>query len=158
MLSSLFSVAFFGFLRVSEYASTPTGHTINLTGCKVKGECLQISIPSSKFSQLRNTILLQKYGYSTICLVRGFQRYLKTRPRSTSPFLYLLSDASPITAPEVASYLKKLTETARYKGITTHSFRIGGATWAAAKGWSDASIRSHRRWRSNAFMQHVRPA
>ena len=37
----------------------------------------------------------------------------------------------------------------------THSFRIGGASWVAAKGMSDSQMRVFGRWNSNAFLQYI---
>lgn len=157
MLSSMFSLAFFGFLRVSEYSFTQAGHMIKVEGCRFKDIGLNVTIPSSKSNRNSVTIFIRKYSDSDVCPVRCLQRYLKLRPSSCSPGLFLLSDASPITAAGVSKYLKSITDSAGYKSITSHSFRIGGATWAAAQGWSDASIRAHGRWKSNAFVQYVRP-
>ena len=41
----------------------------------------------------------------------------------------------------------------RYKG---HSFRIGAASYAADRGFSDAQIRMLGRWKSNAFLRYLR--
>ena len=41
----------------------------------------------------------------------------------------------------------------RYKG---HSFRIGAASYAADRGFSDAQIRMLGRWKSNAFLRYIR--
>ena len=41
----------------------------------------------------------------------------------------------------------------RYKG---HSFRIGAASYAADRGFSDAQIRMLGRWKSNAFLCYIR--
>ena len=37
-----------------------------------------------------------------------------------------------------------------------HSFRIGAASWATAKGFSDSQIRLLGRWKSNAFLKYIR--
>ena len=37
-----------------------------------------------------------------------------------------------------------------------HSFRIGGATYLLAQGWSDVQIKEHGRWSSNALYQYLR--
>ena len=44
-------------------------------------------------------------------------------------------------------------DTSRYKG---HSFRIGAASHAADKGFSDAQIRTLGRWKSDAFHLYIR--
>ena len=38
----------------------------------------------------------------------------------------------------------------------THSFRIGAASWAAAKGIPDTQIRDSGRWKSNIFLRYIR--
>ncbi|KAK6195007.1 hypothetical protein SNE40_000528 [Patella caerulea] len=42
--------------------------------------------------------------------------------------------------------------------LTTHSFRIGGASLAAHNGLSDSQIRQLGRWRSDAFRKYIRPS
>ena len=37
----------------------------------------------------------------------------------------------------------------------SHSFRIGAASWAAAKGFSNSKIRQLGRWISNAFLNYI---
>ena len=44
-------------------------------------------------------------------------------------------------------------DTSRYKG---RSFRIGAASLAAGKGFSDAQIRTLGRWKSDAFKLYIR--
>ena len=41
----------------------------------------------------------------------------------------------------------------RYKG---HSFRIGAASHAADRGWSDAQICALGRWKPNALQKYIR--
>ena len=45
-------------------------------------------------------------------------------------------------------------DTRSYKG---QSFRIGAASHAADKGFSDAQIRTLGRWKSDAFKIYIRP-
>ena len=44
-------------------------------------------------------------------------------------------------------------DTKKYKG---HSFRIGAASHAADKGFSDAQVRTLGRWKSGAFKSYIR--
>ena len=37
-----------------------------------------------------------------------------------------------------------------------HSLRIGGATWLARMGWSDAEIESLGNWSSDAVLRYIR--
>ena len=58
-------------------------------------------------------------------------------------------------------FTKALSDALRYcnldvEGYKSHSFRIGAASWAAAKGMSDAQIRAFSRWKSNAFLRYIR--
>ena len=66
--------------------------------------------------------------------------------------------ASPISR---TFFTKALSHALRYcnlnvEGYKSHSFRIGVASWAAAKGMSDAQIRAFGRWKSNAFWRYIR--
>ena len=41
-------------------------------------------------------------------------------------------------------------------GVAPHSLRHGGATWASLRAWSDARIKAHGRWNSEAYKAYVR--
>lgn len=158
LICSMFSMAFFGFLRVSEYALTPAGHTLKYTGCTREQGGLTISLLSSKTSKQRVALTLGKFEpCSAICPVALFDAYVRMRPATASPYLFIRADKTAITSSDISRYLSELSASAGFAGITSHSFRIGGATWAARAGWSDAAIRAHGRWHSNAFLNYVRP-
>ena len=58
-------------------------------------------------------------------------------------------------------FTKALSDTLRYcnldvEGYKSDSFRIGAASWAAAKGMLDAQIRAFGRWKSNAVLRYIR--
>lgn len=157
LVAAMFTVAFFGFLRVSEYSRTASAHSIQFAGCKRDGDGFVIWVSSSKTSRRPEQLRLSAYGDSDICPVRCLSRYLMMRPGSTESQLFVDSAGSAVSSYFVASRLRTLCAAAGLTGLTSHSFRIGGASWAAGQGWSDAAIRAHGRWSSDAFMQYVRP-
>lgn len=72
--------------------------------------------------------------------------------------LFCHQNLEPITVYQFNTELSRcLTfcglDTKKYKG---HSFRIGAASHAADKGFSDAQIRTLGRWKSDAFKSYIR--
>jgi integrase len=158
LVSCMFSLAFFGFLRVSEYSCTPAAHALRLTGCNLTKDHADLTIPSSKTSRSSVVVrLTAQPSLAKVCPVRNLAGYLRLRPACSSVQLFVRADRRPVSAAEVSGFLQQLAGTAGYVGLSTHSFRIGGATWAAQQGWSDATIRAHGRWQSSAFLRYVRP-
>ena len=51
LVQAVLAIAFYGFLRVSEYSKTKAGHVLLLTGCKVSATRVVITVPSSKFGK-----------------------------------------------------------------------------------------------------------
>lgn len=153
-----FSLAFFGFLRVGEYTVTSAGHAVRADGCTVSRGSLMVTIPSSKCNRSSVTIRLRAMaGHSGVCPVQCFQKYRKLRPVTRTTCLLLGSGRQALTPRCINNYLKVLGELAGLGRLTSHAFRVGGATWAAAQGWSDARIRAHGRWASDAALGYVRP-
>lgn len=160
LIASMLSLAFFGFLRVSEYTCTPAGHAISVGNMKVQRESLRVTIPSSKTNRSKATIVVREYSRcKTICPLYAFKNYIALRPSHASPTaLFVKSDSTPVSSSDASKYLTDLCKACKLSNISSHSLRIGGATWAASEGWSDASIRAHGRWQSNAFVKYVRPS
>lgn len=72
-----------------------------------------------------------------------------------------LSGSPVLLARCFANFTKTLSDALHYCNLDverykSHSFRIGAASWAAAKGMSDAQIRAFGRWKSNAFLRYIR--
>lgn len=83
--------------------------------------------------------------------------YIDIRGQFPGP-LFCWPDASLITRSFFVTALKEDLQfcdldISHYK---TPSFRIGAASWAAAKGMSDTQIRDFGRWKSNAFLRYIR--
>ena len=89
--------------------------------------------------------------------VRVLQEYLSLRGHAAGP-LFMTSRGQPVTRGRFDKVLRSALnfcnlDTARYKG---HSFRIGAASLASERGFSDSQIRSMGRWKSEAFKRYIR--
>ena len=74
---------------------------------------------------------------------------------SVSGPLFCWPDGSPITR---SYFVERLNAALTFCNLDTklykaHSFRIGAASWASAKGFSDSQIRLLGRWKSSAFLR-----
>lgn len=167
MLRAMFVTAFYGFLRIGEIApnSAKQHHTvIQYADFNWQGDSAQavLSIRHSKNSHKvgPQNIVLQREAKAnrSICPIRSLKRFLRLRGNTPGPLFMLhgkpcarrLFDQGLRAALVFNRY-----STSAYKG---HSFRIGAATDAAARGWSDAKIRVLGRWNSDAFRRYIRLA
>lgn len=149
------SLAFYGFLRPSEYCVTPANHHLRLGDIKISR--------SRKYCYLR----LRSFKHSTSPAVIGIanawstaypiadllQRYLDLHAnRCCSDVLF------DISVSEFRRTLTRVCESAGIKAtISPHCFRHGGASWANKRGWSVAKITAHGRWNSQAFNAYLKP-
>ena len=90
------------------------------------------------------------------CLVQGLINYCQLRGVQPG-LLFYHQNLEPITVYQFNTELSRcLTfcglDTKKYKG---HSFRIGAASHAADKGFSDSHIRTLDRWKSDAFKSYI---
>jgi hypothetical protein len=97
------------------------------------------------------------HGDCQLSAVDALIQYLQVRKNKEGP-LFILNHSQTLTKVEFNTTLKNCLlacglDSARYKG---HRFRIGAATCAAQKGFSDAQIRTLDRWQSNAFQKYIR--
>ena len=96
--------------------------------------------------------------YTSESAILSLVSFLQIRPKLQGP-LFCLPDSQPITRLHFDRILRKCLsfcklDSSKYKG---HSFRIGAATAAAERGWSDSKIREMGRWNSDAFRKYTRP-
>ena len=167
MMWAACSLAFFGFLRCSEFTVpsqeeySPTVH-LSLQDISINSResptWIQVRIKQSKTDPFRQgcTLCLGKTG-KDICPISAILPYLAKRGGRTGP-LFILADGTYLTRGRFAA---ALTDTLSEAGIeskayNTHSFRIGAATTANDKGISDVNITMLGRWKSNAYQQYVR--
>ena len=165
LFTAMCTLAFFAFLRVGEMAVTHTHQSARI---------LQLSqitqlYNDGKVSSLKVTFHDFKHNYNQapfsitvtrkpgVCPVLSMIRFLEVRGCDAGP-LFVNSDGHPVSRCFLATLLGRCIKSCnlnadRYKG---HSFRIGGATYAAQQGLSDAQIRLLGRWKSDAFKKYIR--
>ena len=154
-------LAFFGFLRASEFTSSSPFNVHNHLS-PVDVEFHLASSPSAlritkryKAHPFGNGF--QIYGgrtYKDICPVITLQNYLAIGGAVPVP-LFVWSDGSLLTVPQVNFYLRDLTRAGFFGYYSTHSFRIGAATEGAEAGVPEHLIQTLGRWSSHAYLRHI---
>ena len=160
-------LGFFGFLRSGEFtlpASASFDSTIHLTPQDIAVDSLDntskvfITIKASKTDISRQGLTICVGTTNTpICPVTAILTYLAVRGIQSGP-LFCLPNSQPLTQAKFAALLKHSLAAAgidctRYSG---HSFRIGAATTAAARGIPDSTIQTLGRWASDCFRRYIR--
>ena len=158
---AIFSLAFYAFLRVGEYAVS-AGEQRNILQFddiivqplgNVPYPEIEIHFRAYKHSNgATRTIKI-----SSAQLASVLQIYVEYRGKQPGPF-FITQSSKPICRSTVASVL---STTLKYCGYdpscyNTHSFRVGATCHAASCGMSDTQIRYMGRWQSNAFLHYIR--
>lgn len=150
--NAMIAVAFFGFLRPSEYCVTSAGHYL-VRGSVKAGKSGHISLKFTTFKHSKGTatVKVRRFREKACCPVRLLRSYLAAADIRPEDPLF------DITAGEFRNLLSTVGQVAGLKTkLTPHSFRHGGATWAASEHWPDARIRAHGRWSSDAYKVYVK--
>ena len=164
MIWACMLTAFFGFMRVSEYTSPRTvTYQPEITLCyhdfKVKENRnnihIELSIKSSKTDPFRlGTVIRLAANVTELCPVKALLEYVKYHPLKQGP-LFTFQNGKFLTRRELGKILQQhLPNSCR--NISSHSFRIGAATTAAAAGHPRWLIQSLGRWTSDCFRQYLR--
>ena len=166
MLWAALTLAFFGFLRVSEFTSggefNPHSHLspsdIVFKPSRLNPNYMQINIKVSKTDPFRSGIKLAigKTG-STICPVQAMLKYMSVIPHTEGP-LFQLQSGTPLTRNNFTSLTQNLL---RQMGINSHeyashSFRIGAATCAGAANMPSWLIKTLGCWTSDCYQQYIK--
>ncbi len=166
MLWAAFCLGFFGFLRAGEFtllndkAFDPEAH---LTAGDIAIDShtaptlMRVTIKMSKTDPFRHGAhLFIGATLDDLCPVTAMLVYLACRGSSPG-FLFKFADGRPLTRQRMVDKLRSALTSAgidcrRFSG---HSFRIGAATTAAAKGIQDATIKMLGRWESTAYQRYI---
>ena len=119
---------------------------------------LSVRLKASKTDPFQKGITLYIGRVSSdLCPVSAILAYLSSRGKKNGP-LFLFTDGRPLTrqlfVTAVRDALRRVEVNAGcYAG---HSFRIGAATTAAARGLEDSTIQTLGRWKSLAYLEYIR--
>ena len=95
-------------------------------------------------------------GEGSVCPICALVNFLALRGSSEGP-LFTFSDGRPLTRQQLSSTVQSILHSAGYTGsYSGHSFRIGAATTAAARGVPDHLIKTLGRWSSDAYQIYIR--
>ena len=167
MLWASFTLAFFGFLRSSEFTCNGKFdiHT-HLTRSDItfypnisNPTHFDIVIKKSKTDPFRETAKLTiAKSNSTVCAVTTLQDYiLQTPTRQSSQPLFQFVDGRNLTRTSLTNNLRALLQVCGLDStlFASHSFRIGAATTAGAAGLPDWLIKVLGRWKSDAYQSYI---
>ena len=157
LYKAMFLLAFYAFLRVSEFTSIPSGSqhalTVRQITCTNVNDvpALFIRFDSFKHSKGRPfTLQINQTENPSYCPVRVMMQYLKLRPQGQD-ILFVTQDNSPVSAARFNSIVKECTlrVTGSCEGYSTHCFRIGAVSHCFYdKGMSKDVISRMARWSS----------
>lgn len=153
MFRIMVSLAFFGFLRPSEYCITTEDHHLKFGDIKLakSGKSCYLRLKSYKHSVKPTIIKIMGSWSKSDNVVSLLRTYLDRNSHQCK--------TAPLFNISVARFRSMLCRVAAEAGlkslVTPHCFRHGGATWASKQGWSTARIQAHGRWRSSAYTSYV---
>ena len=164
MLWAACCLGFFGFLRAGEFTvNSAFQPSIHMTvadlqaGSLVNPTCFKVHIKCSKTDPFRmGCDIYVGRGEGLVCPIRALGNFLALRGSSEGP-LFTFSDGRPLTRQQLSSTVQSILHSAGYTGsYSGHSFRIGAATTAAARGVPDHLIKTLGRWSSDAYQIYIR--
>ena len=167
MLWAACCICFFAFLRVGEMTVPSDGgydSTVHLSLSDVAIDdpttpsLVRLTIKQSKTDPFRKGVeLFIGKASSPLCPVAALLDYLQVRGGEPGP-LFKYQDGRALTRARFAAAVRSALHKAGVdqSKYCTHSFRIGAATTAAAKGVEDSVIKTLGRWESLAYLQYVR--
>jgi len=167
MLWAACCLAFFGFLRVSEF--TVPCHTdydpslhLSLQDISIDNRdnprILKVNIKQSKTDPFRQGVQIYLGATDTpLCPILGILPYLARRGVRTGP-LFPTEHGQGLTRQDFCTAINSiLTELQlNCNQYNSHSFRIGAATTAAQANIPEAYIKMLGRWQSDAYQRYIK--
>jgi len=154
---ALIAIGLYGLMRASELGAlltknvTLSNNTITIQFHRLKKQ------PGTPISQL----IIHNELIDNISLYSLVLYHIRQCMSSPTPQVFLFHDPRDSTKPIKTSHISALLqkEMSRINAnlrVTSHSLRVGGASFAAARGYSSEEIKVLGGWESNTFMQYIR--
>ena len=169
LFRAMFSLSFFGFLRPGEIAPrTALSKVLTLNDAAIHGppsSGLHITFRDYKHNTGNRPFILHIAPHvdPKLCPVNLLADYLAVRVTSSkctkaSVPLFVQDNGNPVSSSLFATTLRDciLSLGLDPTSFKSHSWRIGAASWAASRGFSDDHIRKLGRWKSDAFKKYIR--
>lgn len=168
MVWAAFTLAFFGFLRCSEFTYQGvsrfrsqfdlTKDAISFYPSLANPQHMSVTLKASKTDYFRqgNTLVIARSSAS-LCAVNAMQDYFLVVQPPPGP-LFSFQSGRLLTRSSVTSLLRDAARSAGlpYKSLKGHSFRIGAASAAAAASLPDWLIKVLGRWSSDCYQLYIR--
>lgn len=165
MIKAMFLLAFHGLLRIGEFTvkNNEQNHTLQMADIhfghkQISKVCSYVIITFRSFKHSKgHPVMLKIQASSGHCPVSSLQTYVCVRPSVHGP-LFVFADKSAVSASYFSDVLRRCVQAAGLpiNSYKPHSFRIGGATMAAQKGYTAVQIAEMGRWKSSAFKKYIR--
>lgn len=168
LLKAMFTLAFCAFLRIGEITKTSnsTQHyllygNVTLGFDEHQNGYVEVNIPHFKHAKSSTATLRlhQNKNKPGFCPYLSLLDYLNVR-KHTSPSdpLFSFTDGIPISKQFFTQQLRLALSFCHFdlNRYQSHSFRIGAATTAATRGFTELQIQTMGRWKSNAFRKYIR--
>lgn len=168
MLWAAFTLAFFAFLRASEFTCNgPFNPEVHLTSQDItfhpsmqSPSFMRVRIKQSKTEPFRQgcTLTIAK-STSPICSVMAMKDYiLQAHPPASRPLFTFSQSGSWLTRSSLTKELQFILHQCGFSSnnFYSHSFRIGAATSAATAGIPAWLIKVLGRWRSGCYELYIK--
>ena len=121
----------------------------------INSTTVTLHVKASKTDPFRQGTSIQIFrNNSPLCAVRALTAYLQARSRTPGP-LFTWSDGRYLTRSGLNNILTRI-KPQYISSMSSHSFRIGAATTAAAAGYPRWLIQALGRWSSNCYRDYIR--
>ena len=152
-LWAAFMVAFFGFLRSKELLN------LRWQDLERHQEGFRISITASKTDPFRRgaVVEIKESGDRALCAVRALD-CLRARAAGRTGLVFTFNSGQQIQPQRLNELIRLLASLSNVPvdRYSSHSFRIGAATTAAAAGVPDWCIQGLGRWSSDCYQRYIR--